>query len=64
MAQATCELQWLQFLFADFGLNISSPAFLYCDNEATLHIAASPIFHERTKHIELDCHFICEKNSS
>lgn len=28
MAQATCELQWLQFLFADFGLNFSSPALL------------------------------------
>ena len=64
VAQATCELQWLQFLFADFSLNFSSPALLYYDNEAAHHIATSPIFHERTKHIELDCHFIPEKNSS
>ena len=61
MAQANCELKWLQFLFVDFGLNFSSPALLYCDNKATLHIVANPVFHERTKHIELDCHFIREK---
>ena len=61
MAQATCELQWLQFLFTNFILNFSSPALLYYDNRAALHIAANHVFHERTKHIELDCHFICEK---
>jgi len=56
-----CELTWLRYLLADLHVNISGPATLYCENLAAIHIAANPIFHERTKHIELDCHLVREK---
>ncbi|BBN69521.1 RING/U-box superfamily protein, partial [Prunus dulcis] len=64
MAHATCEITWLRYLLQDFQVNIQEPAVLHCDNQAALHIAANPVFHERTKHIELDCHLVREKIQS
>ncbi|KAL5741578.1 hypothetical protein ACOSP7_028310 [Xanthoceras sorbifolium] len=61
MAQSVCEIMWIYQLLTEIGLKTSVPAKLWCDNQAALHIASNPVFHERTKHIEIDCHFVREK---
>lgn len=61
MALGTCELIWLKQLLTELKFCDLSPMQLVCDNQAALHIASNPVFHERTKHIEIDCHFVREK---
>ncbi|RVW96919.1 Retrovirus-related Pol polyprotein from transposon RE2 [Vitis vinifera] len=64
MALATCELIWLRHLLRELRFGKDEQMKLICDNQAALHIASNPVFHERTKHIEVDCHFIREKITS
>ncbi|CAM8896855.1 unnamed protein product [Rhodiola kirilowii] len=61
MSTSTCEIVWIHQFLSEIGLKVSVPAKLWCDNQAALHISSNPVFHERTKHIEIDCHFVREK---
>ena len=61
MTQSVCEIMWLHQLLMEVGIMTMVLGKLWCDNQATLHIASNPVFHERTKHIEIDCHFVREK---
>ncbi|XP_015161794.1 putative ABC transporter C family member 15 [Solanum tuberosum] len=52
------EITWLVRLLADLGVPSPLPVPLHSDSQATIHIAKNPVFHERTKHVDLDCHFV------
>ena len=55
LADNTFELLWLQWLLKDLGVSTSSATPLYSDNQSVIHIAHNDVFHEWTKHIEIDC---------
>ncbi|XP_039169649.1 uncharacterized mitochondrial protein AtMg00810-like [Eucalyptus grandis] len=61
MAKTTCQIVWMRGLLKDLGIEVQGPTRVYCDNDAALKLAVNPIVHERTKHIEVDCHFTREK---
>ncbi|KAL0457958.1 UNVERIFIED_CONTAM: Retrovirus-related Pol polyprotein from transposon RE2 [Sesamum latifolium] len=58
LAARMCELQWVSYILPTFGVSASLPISLYCDNKAALHIMENPVFHERTKHLDIDCHMV------
>ena len=60
MAQFVCEIMWTRHLLMEVGIEASFPMKLWCYNQAVMHIASNPVFHERAKHMEIDCHFVCE----
>ena len=64
MSAACSEIVWLHGLLDDLGLPPQSPTPLHVDNLSAVQIASNPVFHERTKHIDVDCHFIREKYQS
>ena len=64
MAQGICELLWLKIILEDLKIKWEGPMKLYCDNKSAISIAHNPVQHDRTKHIEVDRHFIKEKLDS
>ncbi|KHN34598.1 Copia protein, partial [Glycine soja] len=57
LAFVSSEITWIQNLLTNFNIKIPFAA-VYCDNQAAIHIASNPTFHERTKHLEIDLHFV------
>lgn len=58
IGHTTSEIIWLHLLLRDLGIPISEPTPLYTDSESDKKLAFNDVFHERTKHVEVDCHFI------
>lgn len=61
LSSTTRELIWFAQLFQDFSLPLPLPISLMCDNHAAIHISKNAVFHEKTKHIEIDCHIVRER---
>lgn len=61
MAAAASEVTWTVRLLAELGVDNLQPIILHCDTQSAIYIAKNPVFHERTKHIEVDCHFTRDK---
>jgi hypothetical protein len=58
LANTTSKLLWLRWLLHDMGVSQTSSSPIFCDNGSAIQIAHNDVFHERTKHIEIDCHFV------
>ena len=61
---ATKDAIWLRRLLKDLGASDISPTTLYCDNISAVRLASNPEFHKRTKHIEIQWHFVREAQAN
>lgn len=62
LASAAAEMTWVSYILRDLDVFLPTvPLLLFCDNKSTTYMASNPVFHARTKHIELDYHFVREK---
>lgn len=61
LSNAAAEIAWIQSILTELGVSCSAPPLLLCDNVSATYMSVNPVMHSRTKHIEVDHHFIREK---
>ncbi|GJW01106.1 hypothetical protein Tco_1556357, partial [Tanacetum coccineum] len=64
MNSVTCEVMWILKILTELNVSTSLPVPLHCDNSSAIRIAANPVFHEKTKHFEIELFFLREKVAS
>ena len=60
LASTAAKFAWLRTLFRELGLSLPHIPVLLCDNNSAIALASNPVFHSRTKHIEVDYHYVHE----
>jgi hypothetical protein len=58
LSNATTEIIWVRSILTKLGVPQPKAACLWCDNIGATYLSANPVFHARTKHIEVDYHFV------
>ena len=61
VADATAEFIWIKSLLQELRITLQRSPILWCDNIGATYLAANPVFHAHTKHIEIDYHFVWEQ---
>ncbi|GJT61430.1 ribonuclease H-like domain-containing protein [Tanacetum coccineum] len=60
VANAVAETCWLRNLLRELHTQLSFATLVYCDNVSVVYLSCNPVQHQRTKHIEIDIHFVCD----
>uniref|UniRef100_A0A803Q7H8 Retroviral polymerase SH3-like domain-containing protein n=1 Tax=Cannabis sativa TaxID=3483 RepID=A0A803Q7H8_CANSA len=61
LVHVAAEISWIESLLTELQFPFSSPSVTWCDNLSASALAANPVFHARTKHIEIDAHYVRDK---
>ncbi|CAM8893220.1 unnamed protein product [Rhodiola kirilowii] len=61
VANAVADTCWIRSLLTELNTPISSATLVFCDNVSAVYMSSNPVQHQRTKHVEIDLHFVREK---
>lgn len=61
MSEVASEIKWISSVLRDIGISLPVTPILYCDNLSVVYLTANPAFHSRTKHFEIDHHYVRER---
>jgi histone deacetylase 1/2 len=63
VANAAAECCWLRNLLQELHIDVNKASIIFCDNVSAVYLSDNPVHHKRTKHVELDIHFVRERTA-